>query len=238
MCNTTKETKEFFMFSYFGILPKEIFNEKEKLKKEYKDYFDYVARKCAYRAYLDLNITLKVNKKISEEDRKSIVLAICDKLVGDIKILLFNKNDSEDYDKSHKQLCLKIKNHINTESALLDLSNNEFHDGQAQKWLNMTLKYMWLLGFLEDEIETQFLHVPVDNYIIKAVWEFDDIKLPLIEEKLRKDKSRGKYSTEKYRCWSNWEYDEYGEFQDSLKKHLKSKNRIDWEHYAWMKYAE
>lgn len=50
--------------------------------------------------------------------------------------------------------------------------------GQAQKWLNMTLKYLWLLdriGLLEEDLSSfvhkyqLFFHVPLDSYIIRYI---------------------------------------------------------------------
>lgn len=236
MCNTTDKTKEFFIFSYFGILPEAIFNTKEKLMKEYNEnYYLYVTSKCAYRAYLDLNRTLTVNKKVSDKERKVIVYNICNTLICNIKDKLFN---STDFDTQHNDICTNLKNYINdkTTCKLLSTDSEDFTYGQAQKWLNMTLKYMWLLGLLDGKIKTEFLHVPVDSYIIKEVWKNNKIELPIT--KTRQDGSRGAYSSEKVVSWSNWGYDEYKKFQNSLKDSLKDEIRIKWEHYAWIENAE
>ena len=41
--------------------------------------------------------------------------------------------------------------------------------GQAQKWLNMSIKYMRMMSVLNKSIDSEDIHVPVDNYVIDAV---------------------------------------------------------------------
>lgn len=240
MCNTTEKAKEFFMFSYFRILPEAIFNTKEKLMKEYNEnYYLYVTSKCAYRAYLDLNRTLTVNKGITDKARKELVYGICGKIINYIKNL-FNKPNSTDFDTTHDEICTALKNYINNENkcSLLSSDSLKFTYGQSQKWLNMTLKYMWLLGLLEGKIKTEFLHVPVDSYIIQAVWKDSSIELPMKEK--WKNRQRGAYSSEKVDSWSKWDDENvYKNFQKTLKESLANNtSRIEWEHSAWMEYAE
>lgn len=239
MFNTTdKKAKEFLLYSYFKILP---INSYKPEKHNYLKYDQYLTRQCAYRAYLDLNRTLTVNKEVSDEGRKELVYGICSKLIDYIEALFYKTSD-KDFDTTHDKICTALKNYINDENkcSLLSSDSLKFTYGQSQKWLNMTLKYMWLLGLLDGKIKTEFLHVPVDSYIIKAVWQFDDIKLPLIEGKLLKDKSRGKYSAEKVDSWSKWDDENvYKNFQKTLQDSLPNNtSRIEWEHSAWMENAE
>lgn len=49
------------------------------------------------------------------------------------------------------------------------INEESFTIGQSQKWLNMTLKYLWLLNILLDGLNEEYLHIPVDSYIIEAV---------------------------------------------------------------------
>ena len=46
-----------------------------------------------------------------------------------------------------------------------------FTYGQAQKWVNMTLKYLWLLDMLPNGLSEAELHVPVDSFILEALKE-------------------------------------------------------------------
>ena len=43
-------------------------------------------------------------------------------------------------------------------------------NGNAQKWLNMVLKYLWLLGALPNDIKEERLHAPIDSYILQKPW--------------------------------------------------------------------
>lgn len=47
-----------------------------------------------------------------------------------------------------------------------------FTNGNAQKWLNMALKYLWLLGALPIDIKEERLHAPIDSYILQEAVEF------------------------------------------------------------------
>lgn len=121
MCNTTEKAKEFFMFSYFGILLEEIL----KKKKEYEEfegcYKKYVAYKCAYRAYRDVCRTIKYsittaeieqdkkenkeNKKETWKEFKELKRAF---ITYEIKIILDNLSNllsASDFDNTHKEIC-------------------------------------------------------------------------------------------------------------------------------------
>ena len=73
------------------------------------------------------------------------------------------------YDKWHRDTC---------ESIISKYPDNVLSYGQAQKWLNMTVKYVYvlkLLGkfenqykYISDEHVSEF-HVPLDSYILENV---------------------------------------------------------------------
>lgn len=90
--------------------------------------------------------------------------------------------------------------------------------GQAQKWVNMTLKYLYVLD--EDMIESvfQYCHVPLDNYI------FD------YSEKIY---GIGKPKT----AWSRWtDYKkDYMAYQDALRRMINDDTPLGWEFEAWIK---
>ena len=48
-------------------------------------------------------------------------------------------------------------------------SRSIFTNGNAQKWLNMSLKYLWLLGALPNDIKEERLHAPIDSYILQKL---------------------------------------------------------------------
>mgnify|MGYP007069906591 CR=1 FL=1 len=78
--------------------------------------------------------------------------------------------DEKDFDIWHKRLC---------ESLISIYSSEKLSYGQAQKWINMTIKYVYVLRklgalhetvfpFISDEHVSLF-HPPVDSYILKDV---------------------------------------------------------------------
>lgn len=234
-----QEAIDFLLYSYFGIRN----DEDEKS----------VALKCAQRAYLDLNRTLEYNKELKKDkgiDAQSGELCrgqfkniICEVIVSQIYKRILN--NCKNFEDEHENICkltikladgFKFKSH--EDSSNYSILSTEFKYGQAQKWLNMTLKYMWLLGLWKDKLDALNLHVPVDSYILRAVSEQNEKKKN--EEKVlipRKDgKNSYKYSESCTKPWSEWHWEEiekYKKFQEKL-----GENRKKWEGKAWIDIAE
>ena len=99
--------------------------------------------------------------------------------------------------------------------------------GHAQKWLNMTLKYLWLMDLLPEEILPGSLHVPIDSYILAALK-----KEPLFEGSIK----ASKYNEQ---AWSDMSEDNYKQLQSEIRAMPKEKNEspIEWEGRAWIKMA-
>lgn len=223
----SENATRFFIYSYFGI--------NEPIDKSQKND---IVKKCARRAYLDFNRTLRFDKKTElkgtkkiKEEHEKFCNNICEK-IGESIIELF---EAKDFDTKHDEICKEIKKEA-TNSKKEDgtsVLTIPFHYGQAQKWLNMTLKYMWLIGLWEKELENilPMLHVPVDNIIIKEAWKDNTITLPCDENKRKLN-----YKEEYVERWSKWEYKEYREFQRSLRdsRLLGKKTPIEWENEIWM----
>ena len=114
------------------------------------------------RAYLDFNRTLKIkdgnqlNRNLQQQKTQSY-------LKSELKrIIVLKVNSQAEFDHEHKILC----NNLISEW-------NELTIGQAQKWINMTLKY-WLL-FGEERIENieknaEYFHIPIDSYVQKGMF--------------------------------------------------------------------
>jgi hypothetical protein len=73
------------------------------------------------------------------------------------KMINFNLNSQENFDKWHKECCDKL---IET------FKNQKFYYGQAQKWINMSLKNLSMIEHELVEKNYEYFHVPIDNYII------------------------------------------------------------------------
>lgn len=236
-----QEAIDFLLYAYFGIDNRNIRNlAEEEFKKE-------VAKKCAQRAYLDLARTLTFNaelkKEKGEEAKRGIICRrkfsslLCDFIVESIYQKIFA--NPKQFNSTHEKICKAIQSNAKSMSFKLreETKGNilikgkqaeSFSYGQAQKWLNMTLKYMWLLGLwdtefkkLKDEKGCLDLHVPVDSYIIQAA-----------SGELKIESSN--------KPWSQWSKDaDYVPFQREIAKKTSTYGgRIFWEKDAWIKYAE
>ena len=267
-----RELLNFLVYGYFGYTY-------DELENMYSANADEVIRCCAERAYLDFNRTLTYLKKdgqeMSSHERENVrsfrekVYGIekgagsgsdCDvKMIERIKGLLATDNQA-DFDKLHRELCTQIRDYANQSDLLLPdkYTGSKFHYGQAQKWVNMTLKYMMLLGFWK-ELRTdsspsvrQFLHVPVDSYILKIAASRPGTKTAAIREYWlnvnapRKDgEPDNVYSADHTLPWSRWNAEHYESFLSSLDSGLNpwckshpNAARIDWEGPAWIAQAK
>lgn len=249
-----KNAINFLLFSYFGIT----FESKP----------DNILDKAISKAYKDATLRGAFNTQLTDELKEKIIKAkndvennLGENLIKEhVNALIKNTPhkiiDKECFNEWHSSLCQKL---IECYKTALE-SDYYFTYGNAQKWVNMTMKYLYLLNsifsvfakpdtrFIDsygkhiDKI-SEFLHVPVDSYIIESVWYEDSIKLPLKKEKLSKNGKHRTYNSENVVAWSKWNNNdqEYDDFQNSLKDYLSEKNEpapIAWEGPAWIKVAK
>lgn len=140
----SEKTKEkFFIRLYFGVVT--------------DFYFAGVKR-----AYLDLSRTLYLGKETKcqrDKTRKET-----EKYLVETLKKLINKNIStqNEFDIEHRKIVLNLINKW-----------NKLTIGQAQKWVNMTLKY-WLLFGKERvhsiENNAAYFHIPIDSIIQKSMF--------------------------------------------------------------------
>ncbi len=115
------------------------------------------------RAYLDFNRTLKIKDK-NQVNRNIIQSKTQEFLKVELLVLIDKDIQSQvDFDAEHKSLCNKLIEQW-----------TELSFGQAQKWINMTLKYWFLLG--EDRIKSitkncSYFHIPIDSYVQKGMFK-------------------------------------------------------------------
>jgi len=81
------------------------------------------------------------------------------------------------------------------------------HFGQAQKWINMAIKYCLILAPKTYEINLLWYHVPIDRLVLSGV----------------KKKYNGLSIPENI-VWSNLDYLEYKKFQDEFRICIKAKS--------------
>lgn len=188
--------------------------------------------KCANRAYLDLNRTLKF-QKVPEEDKgelrkqKSKFREEISEIIVDRITNLLNEKP-QDYEAWHKETCNKVikKAQEYEQDNWLQKNGNEgkgFYYGQAQKWVNMTIKYMWVTERWKDKLDKlmNVLHVPVDSYIIEGVWNRDGWEDVLKGILVNGKEKSGRFSSDKVVPWSKWDETQYKELSSS------SQNKIE-----------
>lgn len=82
--------------------------------------------------------------------------------------------DQEAFDDWHRETCGSLK-------AVFARHGQAFHVGQAQKWINMTFKYIYTLGeshVLGYGTLYPFCHVPLDNILIEQLSQYEFKALP------------------------------------------------------------
>ncbi len=132
----------------------------------------------------------------------------------------------------HKAKCEEIMGTMNTavfQDDSLILKSNSFTYGLAQKWVNMTLKYLWLLDRLPEGLTAKSLHVPIDSFILEKLQEEN-------VDEIRKDGDTYKY---KGKSWSQLDdYDVYLDIQTKIGQIAGKTFPIEWEGSAWMDIAK
>lgn len=239
---------DFLLYSYFGI-------KESDLNDQSKKDIPYI---CAKRAYLDLARTVKYryssseleemkSKKSSKEDKdkatnfidskNELIKNICKNILSPIETkegeISFKNSNFDDW---HKAKCREIINFMNNsiDKSNTNILKKDFTIGQAQKWVNITLKYLWLLNALPTGVKPEYLHVPIDSYIIEIAYDnknkFENA-LGLLEEKPEES-------------WSElYKYEEYFKIQEAIRKAIKTNTTnetipIKWESLAWIEVAE
>ena len=176
-------------------------------------------RAAANRAYLDLCRTITFRDK---DDKKHIYYRseIVGLIITKIQDKLFenHKPSQETYDDFHADLCNQITEYTN------EVAENLTY-GQAQKWVNMTMKYLCVLseGNFTGKFEWlgrfyPYLHVPIDSIILDKI---EEARFPNI-------------NLDKNLCWSKIDkYEFYLEIQENLRKSLTAMSPMDWEFEVW-----
>lgn len=159
------------------------------------------------RAYRDMCRTIKFNNKV--DFRVDLRNNVCQLLKTEITNSPYNEIlNASDFDKWHRKVCKKIKD------IYFKPYNIVLTYGQAQKWLNMTIKYLYVLGESPLESAFAYLHAPID----KIVFEKSGVAKPNV-------------------TWSSWDkYDEYLNYQKELRK--KYGNPFIWEFGFWTNFVK
>ena len=185
---------------------------------EYAEKADFkqLSQICVNKAYRDLCRTVKYGE-ITQKTKDVIKENTTNLFVENIT-KLNNHEQVKSFTKWHRELCKKItKVH----------DGGLFSVGQAQKWINMTLKYLRMMGVNFGEFEAQ-MHIPIDNYIIEAAKEPQNVNL------LDGIDVQGLDIPWNQDCvWSKCNsYEKYLEYQNAIKDATQNM-QLEWEEKAW-----
>ena len=139
--------------------------------------------------------------------------------------------EDKSFRKWHNEICNKIIE-CNPKAEGLDVNvlRKNLTYGQAQKWVNMTLKYMWLMGLIEDQKQ---LCVPIDNYILKKLRDKDVDPFVIVKDgdtyTVKQKNGNTAYSWSKFpnACF-------YYGLDDKIKAIIGDKMPLAWENEVWL----
>ena len=188
-----------------------------KLTSDYEEYLlRLVFRRgmtisgCIHNAYLDLNRTLHGMGTLPERsDLRSKAETNIAEALTLLRKSLAAPILQADFDKWHRTTC------ENLISVYAD--KFPFTAGQAQKWINMTMKYIYTIG--EERIPGfgtayEFCHAPLDNDVLDALSRYGFNGLS--------------------KAWSRIDYGEYFECQEWIRNKFKPTPSLSIEFYLWM----
>ncbi len=168
---------------------------------------------ASFRAYRDFNRTLRFGnmESTTRVELRKKASEILRQRISDIASATHMTQD--DYDGWHRKTCYLLR------QPYSDAGIN-FSWGQAQKWLNMTIKYLYIVGSYSFDEVFKLCHIPVDNYVFQIAKKELGIPVPKT-------------------AWSRWtDYDsQYMTYQKELRSHIKGYEPLRWEFKYWMKEA-
>lgn len=139
------------------------------------------------KAYLDFCRTLKITDKDTYQEK---IKECKDDLKSHLdKLIKVDIRDQDDFDVRHKVIC---------ESLIKNWTDLTY--GQAQKWVNMSLKYWLTIG--DSKIPSisknaKYFHIPIDRFVMEGMFG---------------------QTINKSKAWSKLNYDEYMCYQLNYRK--------------------
>lgn len=212
--------------------------------------FDDAYNKCSAFAYRDMCRTIRFAEELQEEKKTKIEQkeiqekkdSLKDKVTEKIKFkvnewLSEDGIDKSDFDEEHASLCREImceyKDKVYQKNNQDECNCLSF--GQAQKWVNMTLKNLYVYDDSNDkkmgmEKLLPLMHIPIDNYILEIASG---------ERKCWIDGNKNiNYNVKKPKTsWSRWSEKQYREYREQINGMLKHDfsdgHPIVWELWHW-----
>lgn len=148
-------------------------------------------RMAVNRAYRDMARTLRVSKKERDQNRIIVTKYLAERL----KVL--QNGYKETFDKWHIDTSYEIKRKY-----------RKITYGQIQKWINMSIKYLYTLKKLGlESIDNYFIentdkfHAPLDSYILNEIKMETPVWSKIETHKDYMDRKRNISFDEEYKEW-------------------------------------
>ena len=189
-----KDSLDFLKVIYFGAITDSYDAASFRAYRDFNRTLRFGNTEAVYRKELREKATTVLKKRISAIDRDGAA-------------------SQAEFDSWHKETCDLIQR-VYTSAGI------EFSYGQAQKWLNMTIKYLYIVGSCSFDRIFGFCHIPIDNYVFEIAYKELGIPIPKVR-------------------WSRWtDYDgQYLTYQKELRTRIKGYDPLRWEFKYWMKEA-
>ena len=185
---------------------KSIISYEEKMSWWKGDFFaDDTIILAMDKAYRDLMRTIRGFSNNPEHDiilrnaRQTLYTSISAILSAEI-------NPQTEFDELHETACYNL---------MSSFGEQAFTVGQAQKWINMTFKYLHLLDYPEVQKVYEYCHIPIDSYMLSIT----DYPMNKTWSKLNN-------------------YREYLEYQNWFRDKYSNDIPLDKEFYLWLEVAK
>lgn len=118
-------------------------------------------RKAVNRAYRDFNRTLRgFGVHPGRDEVRNAVGRYLEEQLAALESAQLGSQD--DFDCWHQTTCTRLKTFY---------GDFPFTIGQSQKWINMAIKYLFILDRTRVEKCWQYCHVPIDRILLKKLHE-------------------------------------------------------------------
>lgn len=184
------------------------------LKYVYFGDFSNPIEAASRRAYLDMNRTLRL-KPLPDDVRLMLRRKVNSIFAEELSKLSLKEIPNQDsFDSWHQNVSNQMR------KIYLD-NGGVFTYGHAQKWLNMTIKYLYMLEATSFDEVFEYLHVPLDNYV------FDIASSNLGLERPKQP-------------WSRWDdYDhQYLAYQKAIRERISEGSPLRWEFRYWLRAVQ
>ena len=217
-----------------------------------QDSLETVVTKIVDKAFRDATNQGAFNALLKDEDVKNRAKEAVRKAKKKlIKALINYKRQGGGFQKWHDDTCDIVLRQF------IDENVTPFSFGNAQKAVNMSMKYLYLLSYFKDypNINSELkrlleavmadanqLHMPIDSYILDALVKKEIITSEDVTLKGKKTRIN-KFSeyvrpSEYIKSWSTWNRDDYDKIAQIIAQRLDGLIPIEWEEENWIEQAK